>query len=122
MDIWEYIRQEKIALPCLYYAHEREVLVRNGVILAVSEFVQPRNGEQVVRRSIRFRTMGDATITAPSKARPQTSTPSSPKLRRPGSPSAATARTTSAAKPQWKTASAKDTFSMLNAETKLAKT
>jgi sulfate adenylyltransferase subunit 2 len=63
MDIWEYIRQEKIALPCLYYAHEREVLVRNGVILAVSEFVQPRNGEQVVRRSIRFRTMGDATIT-----------------------------------------------------------
>src|SRR5690606_8200451 len=63
MDIWQYIRQENIQLPSLYYAHERDVVVRNGVILAVSEFVQPRNGEKVERKMIRFRTMGDATIT-----------------------------------------------------------
>ncbi len=63
MDIWMYIKQEKIQLPSLYYAHEREILVRNQTILAVSEFVQPRDGEKVEVRRIRFRTMGDATIT-----------------------------------------------------------
>lgn len=63
MDIWQYIKAEKIELPSLYFAHEREVLVRNGVILAVSEFVQPREGETVEVRKVRFRTMGDATIT-----------------------------------------------------------
>lgn len=63
MDIWQYIKAEKIALPDLYFAHEREVVVRNGVILAVSEFVQPRDGETEETRKIRFRTMGDATIT-----------------------------------------------------------
>lgn len=63
MDIWQYIKAENIELPSLYFAHEREVVVRNGVILAVSEFVHPRDGEKVERRQIRFRTMGDATIT-----------------------------------------------------------
>lgn len=63
MDIWQYIKQEKIELPSLYYSHEREVVVRNGTILAVSEFVQPNDGEKVETRRIRFRTMGDATIT-----------------------------------------------------------
>lgn len=63
MDIWQYIKQEKIELPSLYYSHEREVVVRNGTILAVSEFVQPNDGENVETRRIRFRTMGDATIT-----------------------------------------------------------
>jgi sulfate adenylyltransferase subunit 2 len=63
MDVWQYIRQENLRLPELYFAHEREVIVRGGVILAVSEFVQPRDGESVERRTIRFRTMGDATIT-----------------------------------------------------------
>jgi len=63
MDIWQYIKAEKIELPTLYFAHEREVVVRNGVILAVSEFVKPREGETVEVRKVRFRTMGDATIT-----------------------------------------------------------
>ena len=63
MDVWQYIKQENIQLPSLYYAHEREILVRNGTILAVNEFVQPREGETVETRMIRFRTMGDATIT-----------------------------------------------------------
>ena len=63
MDVWQYMKLEGIELPSLYYAHEREVVVRNGVILAVSEFVQPRDGETVELKKIRFRTMGDATIT-----------------------------------------------------------
>jgi sulfate adenylyltransferase subunit 2 len=63
MDVWMYMHQEGIDLPSLYYAHERDTLTRNGVILAVSKFVQPRDGETVERKMIRFRTMGDATIT-----------------------------------------------------------
>jgi len=63
MDIWMYIKKENIELPSMYYAHERDTIIRNGSILAVCEHVQPREGEEVVRRKIRFRTMGDATIT-----------------------------------------------------------
>ncbi|MDP0500762.1 MAG: sulfate adenylyltransferase subunit CysD [Verrucomicrobiota bacterium JB022] len=63
MDVWQYIKREKIPLPHLYFSHEREVVIRNGVILAVSEFVQPREDEKVEKRVVRFRTMGDATIT-----------------------------------------------------------
>jgi len=63
MDVWQYIKAEAIELPSLYFAHEREVVARNGTILAVSEFVQPREGETAERRMVRFRTMGDATIT-----------------------------------------------------------
>lgn len=63
MDVWMYMHREGIVLPSLYYAHERECVIRNGTILAVSEFVQPRDGEEVFKKMIRFRTMGDATIT-----------------------------------------------------------
>ncbi len=63
MDVWQYMKRENIDLPSLYYAHDREVVVRNGTILAVSEFVQPRDGETAETKRIRFRTMGDATIT-----------------------------------------------------------
>lgn len=63
MDVWMYMRREGIVLPSLYYAHERDCVIRNGTILAVSEFVQPRDGEEVKNMRIRFRTMGDATIT-----------------------------------------------------------
>jgi len=63
MDVWMYMHREGIELPSLYYAHERDTVLRNGTILAVSEFVQPREGEEVERKVIRFRTMGDATIT-----------------------------------------------------------
>ena len=63
MDVWQYMKRENIPLPSLYFAHEREVVIRNGTILAVSEFVQPRDGEAIETRRVRFRTMGDATIT-----------------------------------------------------------
>lgn len=63
LDIWSYIRREGIELPSLYFAHERETIVRGGVILGVCASVQPRPGEVVVKKTIRFRTMGDAPIT-----------------------------------------------------------
>jgi sulfate adenylyltransferase subunit 2 len=63
LDVWRYIREERIELPNLYFAAERECLRRHGSILAISEFVQPRDGETVEIKSIRFRTMGDAPIT-----------------------------------------------------------
>lgn len=63
MDVWQYMKQEGIVLPSLYYSHQRDTVIRNGTILAVSEFVEPREGEEVKNLQIRFRTMGDATIT-----------------------------------------------------------
>lgn len=63
LDVWQYMGMENITLPSLYYAHTRKVVIRNGITLAVSEFVQPNEGEEVFEKEIRFRTMGDATIT-----------------------------------------------------------
>jgi sulfate adenylyltransferase subunit 2 len=63
MDIWQYVRLEEIELPSLYFAHEREVVDRNGSLLAVSEFVVPREGENPAKETVRFRTIGDATCT-----------------------------------------------------------
>jgi len=63
IDVWRYIKEENIELPILYFAAERKCLTRHGTLLALSEFVQPREGEVVETKSIRFRTMGDAPIT-----------------------------------------------------------
>jgi sulfate adenylyltransferase subunit 2 len=64
LDIWEYIAREHIELPSIYYAHYREVVERDGMLYAVNEFVRPRAGEQVSTRMVRYRTVGDATLTA----------------------------------------------------------
>ncbi|TCI95973.1 sulfate adenylyltransferase subunit CysD [Aeromicrobium sp. IC_218] len=63
LDVWQYIAQEKIELPGLYYAHEREVFERDGMLLAVGEHSQPRDGETVERRQVRYRTVGDMSCT-----------------------------------------------------------
>lgn len=63
MDIWQYIKLENIALPELYFSHERECFVRNGVIMAVTEFTQPQPEETVEKMQVRFRTIGDTTCT-----------------------------------------------------------
>ncbi len=63
MDVWQYILSENIALPSLYFAHEREVIRRNGTWLPVSEFIQIGEDDEVVTKKIRFRTLGDITIT-----------------------------------------------------------
>ena len=63
MDIWEYIKLESIDLPSLYFSHNRDCLVRDGVILANSEFIKLKPGEEIVNMTVRFRTCGDMTIT-----------------------------------------------------------
>ena len=64
LDIWRYIAEENIDLPEIYYAHQREVFERDGMLMALSPVMQPRRGEPVVVRSVRFRTVGDMTSTA----------------------------------------------------------
>jgi sulfate adenylyltransferase subunit 2 len=63
LDIWNYIRDEQIELPHLYYAHNRQVVERDGMLLAVNRFIQPRDGESPFDARVRFRTIGDATCT-----------------------------------------------------------
>jgi sulfate adenylyltransferase subunit 2 len=63
MDVWQYAKIESIDLPNLYFTHEREVVNRNGSLLAVSEFVTPRDNESPAIENVRFRTIGDATCT-----------------------------------------------------------
>ncbi len=63
LDIWTYIRDEGIDLPQLYYAHRREVVERDGMLLAVNRFIQPRGAENPFAATVRFRTIGDATCT-----------------------------------------------------------
>ncbi len=63
MDIWMYIKREKIPLPSIYFTHERDIFERNGSLLAVTEFLKPQDHEPVTRKIVRFRTIGDATCT-----------------------------------------------------------
>ncbi len=62
-DIWAYIGAENIGLPPIYYSHQRPVFRRDGMLLAVHEFMQPAPGEEVFETSVRFRTVGDVTCT-----------------------------------------------------------
>ncbi|WP_040158182.1 sulfate adenylyltransferase subunit CysD [Nigerium massiliense] len=63
LDVWRYIEAEKIDLPDLYYAHDREVFLRDGMWLAVGEVSQPRGSEQVETKRVRYRTVGDMSCT-----------------------------------------------------------
>jgi len=63
MDIWQYIKSEEIDLPSLYFSHQREVVERNGTLLALTEFISVQEHETVEMRTVRFRTVGDATCT-----------------------------------------------------------
>jgi sulfate adenylyltransferase subunit 2 len=63
LDVWQYIARENIALPDLYFSHERDVLERDGMLLAWTDFVELEPGERITRRAVRFRTVGDATCT-----------------------------------------------------------
>ncbi|GAA1571926.1 sulfate adenylyltransferase subunit CysD [Kribbella sancticallisti] len=63
LDIWNYIEREQIPLPSIYYAHERDVFERDGMLLAVGPYSQPREDEQVTRRVVRYRTVGDMSCT-----------------------------------------------------------
>ncbi|MDQ2752022.1 MAG: sulfate adenylyltransferase subunit CysD [Bacteroidota bacterium] len=63
MDVWNYIAKENIAIPSLYFAHHREAIYRDNTWLPLSEFVAVRDGETVETKYMRFRTLGDITIT-----------------------------------------------------------
>lgn len=72
MDVWQYIEREKLELPSIYFAHQRDVVMRNGAIFPVNvplisgEVInQPKAGEEVINMQVRFRTVGDVTCTAP---------------------------------------------------------
>ncbi|WP_067503778.1 sulfate adenylyltransferase subunit CysD [Actinoplanes sp. TFC3] len=63
LDIWQYIADRELALPPLYYAHERAVFERDGMLFADNEFLPRREGEDIRMEKVRFRTIGDATCT-----------------------------------------------------------
>ena len=64
-DVWQYIEREQIALPSIYYAHQREVVERRGLLVPVTPLTPPKDGEAVETRTVRFRTVGDITCTCP---------------------------------------------------------
>ncbi|MBA4084745.1 sulfate adenylyltransferase subunit CysD [Janibacter terrae] len=63
LDIWHYIGREEIEIPSIYFAHQRRVFERNGMLFSESEFNPCREGESVSERQVRFRTVGDLTLT-----------------------------------------------------------
>jgi sulfate adenylyltransferase subunit 2 len=64
LDIWHYIQRERLDLPSIYYAHDREVFERDGMLYGVHEVCRPRPGEEVRTERVRYRTVGDASLTA----------------------------------------------------------
>ena len=110
IDVWRYIEREKLALPSLYYAHERPVAVRGNILLPVSEFVPLNDEDAVETRIVRFRTVGDISCTLPVESSAATvAAISSPRRSSPRSASAA--RHGSTIRPptrRWKSASAWD--------------
>jgi sulfate adenylyltransferase subunit 2 len=65
LDVWQYIAQESLELPAIYYAHSREVVERRGLLVPVTHLTPAREGEVVQMRTVRFRTVGDITCTCP---------------------------------------------------------
>jgi sulfate adenylyltransferase subunit 2 len=72
LDVWEYIRVNELEIPPIYFAHEREVFERDGMLYAVSEFLPPRDGEAPFLESVRYRTVGDMTCTGAVRSRAAT--------------------------------------------------
>jgi sulfate adenylyltransferase subunit 2 len=64
LDVWNYIRREKIELPSIYFAHKREVITRNGQLMGASPFLNMDEDDIIENRTVRFRTVGDMTCTA----------------------------------------------------------
>lgn len=72
LDVWQYIARESIELPPIYFAHRRRVLSREGMLLAESPWVRPAPGERYEEATVRFRTVGDMTCTAPVRSQAST--------------------------------------------------
>ncbi len=65
LDVWQYIARERLEVPSLYFAHRRDVVRRGSLLAPVTPLTPPRDGERVETLSVRFRTVGDITCTAP---------------------------------------------------------
>ena len=65
LDVWQYIDRENIELPSLYYAHQRKVVERKGLLVPVTELTPLKEGEMATEQTVRFRTVGDITCTCP---------------------------------------------------------
>jgi sulfate adenylyltransferase subunit 2 len=63
LDVWQYIERERLELPSIYFAHERPVFARDGMLYAASDFVTLQDGEEVFTETVRYRTVGDMTCT-----------------------------------------------------------
>lgn len=63
LDVWRYIEAEELELPSIYFAHQRRVIERDGILLAESQWVRPREDERVEETMVRYRTVGDLTVT-----------------------------------------------------------
>lgn len=72
LDVWQYIQREDIPLPSLYFTHQREVIKRDGVILATGPHNQPLDGETTEQAYVRFRTIGDMTCTGATESKATT--------------------------------------------------
>ncbi len=64
LDVWNYIRREKVDLPSIYFSHEREVLEHEGQLVAISPFIKLEAGDKISKKRVRYRTVGDMTCTA----------------------------------------------------------
>jgi sulfate adenylyltransferase subunit 2 len=64
LDVWNYIRREKMELPSIYFSHERECLEFQGQLIALSPFIKLDEGDKIVKKNVRYRTVGDMTCTA----------------------------------------------------------
>ena len=65
MDVWQYIEREKLELPSIYFAHNRDIVKRSEAIVPITEVTPPMTGEKIENLTVRFRTVGDITCTAP---------------------------------------------------------
>ena len=65
LDVWQYIERENVELPSLYYAHQRQVVERKGLLVPVTSLTPLKAGETAVEKTVRFRTVGDITCTCP---------------------------------------------------------
>jgi sulfate adenylyltransferase subunit 2 len=72
LDVWQYVAREGIAVPSIYFAHEREVFERDGMLFAANDFCRPDDGQPTFAEKVRYRTVGDATLTAAVKSEADT--------------------------------------------------
>ncbi|MCB9222923.1 MAG: sulfate adenylyltransferase subunit 2 [Crocinitomicaceae bacterium] len=64
LDVWNYIKRENIALPSVYFAHKRKIFLRDGLIWSDSPYINKESNEEIIEKTVRFRTVGDMTCTA----------------------------------------------------------